>query len=102
MGLWRGLKGEHRGGGGVQKGGVIRFGFYSIQTGRNGSLESDLCGMAQDRIDLGVMKETNITSNIYTREFAGYWMVALDVTRGHHVGVALFYQELQHFSVETY
>ena len=58
--------------------------------------------MAQDSIDLGLMQETNFTSVIYTRESAGYWVVDLDVTGGHCRGVALFYQEFQHFAEEAY
>ena len=81
---------------------VIRFVCYSIQIGCSGSLESALCGMAQDSIYLGVVQETNITSGIYKREFVGYWVVALDVTGGHRRGAALFYQDLKHFAVEAY
>ena len=73
-----------------KKGVVIRFGYYSIQIGCSGSLDSALCGMSQDSIYLGVVQEKNITSGIYKREFVGYWVVALDVTRGHCRGVALF------------
>ena len=56
--------------------------------------------MAQANIDLGVLQKTNITERIYTRELAGYRVVASDVTIRHCRGVDIFYQELPHVAVE--
>ena len=47
-------------------GGVTKFGSYNIQNGRNGGLESALCGMAQANIDMGVLLETKLTNGVYT------------------------------------
>ena len=41
-------------------------------------MESALRGMAQANIDLGVFQETKCTDGIYTRESAGYCVVATD------------------------
>ena len=35
---------------------VIHLGSYNIQNGRNGGLESELCGMYQANIDLGILQ----------------------------------------------
>ena len=56
----------------------IKFGTYNIRNGRNGGLKSALRGMAQANIDLGVFQETKCTDGIYTRESAGYRVVATD------------------------
>ena len=56
----------------------IRFSTYNIRNGRNGGLESALPGMAQDNMDLGIFQETKCTDGIYTRESAGYSVVATD------------------------
>ena len=53
--------------------------------------ESALRGMAQANIDLGVFQETKCTEGIYTRESAGYRVVATDAPSRHRGGVALFY-----------
>ena len=54
----------------------IRFGTYNIRNGRNGGLESALRGMSQPNMDMGIFQETKCTDGIYTRESAGYRVVA--------------------------
>ena len=78
----------------------IRFGTYNIRNGRSGGLESALQGMAQASIDLGVFQETKCTYGIYTRESAGYRIVATDAPSRHRGVVALFYRPLPLFAVE--
>ena len=78
----------------------IKFGTYDIRNGRNGGLESALWGMAQANIDLGVFQETKCTDGIYTRELAGYRVVATDALSRHRGGVALFYRPSALFAVE--
>ena len=55
-------RGERRG---LEK--VVRFFIYNIRNGRNGGLKSALYGMAQGKVDVGVLHETKITDDIYTR-----------------------------------
>ena len=79
---------------------LIKFGAYNIRHGRNGGLESALRGMAHANIDLGVFQETKCTNGIYTRESAGYRVVATDTLSRHRGGVALFYKPSAQFAVE--
>ena len=78
----------------------IKFGTYNIRNGRNGGLESALRGMAQANIDLGVFQEKKCTDGIYTRELAGYRVVATDAPSRHRSEVALFYRPSALFAVE--
>ena len=54
---------------------TIRFGSYNIHNSRNGGLESELRGMYQADIDLGVFQDTKATVWIYARESGGYWFM---------------------------
>ena len=56
----------------------IRFGTYNIWNRRNGGLESALRGMAQANMDLVIFQEKKCTEGIYTRESAGYSVIATD------------------------
>ena len=79
----------------------IIFGTYNSRNGRNGGLESALWGMSQANMDLGIFQETNCTDGIYTRESAGYRVVATNALSRHRGGVALFYRPSPLFSVEA-
>ena len=79
----------------------IRSGTYNIRNGRNGGLELALRGMSQANMDLGIFQETKFTEGIYTRESAGYLVVATDVPSRHRGGVALFYRPSPLFAVEA-
>ena len=70
----------------------IIFGTYNIRNGRNGGLESELRGMSQDNMDLGIFQETKCKDGIFTRESDGYRVVATDALSQHRGGVALFYR----------
>ena len=70
----------------------IRFGTYNIRNGRNGGLESALRGMDQANMDLGIFQEKKCTNGIYTRESAGYSVVATDTPSRHRGEVAVFYR----------
>ena len=79
----------------------IRFGTYNISNGRNGGLESALREMSQANMDLGILQETKCTDEIYTRDSAGYRVVATDAPSRHRGGVALFYRLSPLFEVEA-
>ena len=64
-------------------------------------MESALRGMSQANMDLGIFQEKKCTDGIYTRESAGYRVVATDALIRHRGGVALFYRPLPLFEVET-
>ena len=79
----------------------IRFGTYNIRNRRNVGLESALRGMAQANTDLGIFQETKCTDEIYTRESAGYRVIATDAPSRHRGGMALFYMPSTLFEVEA-
>ena len=60
-----------------------------------------LRGMAQANKDLGIFQETKCTDGIYTRDLAGYSVVATDAPIQHHGGVAVFYRPSPLFAVEA-
>ena len=75
----------------------IRFGTYNICNGRNGGLESELRGMSQVNMDLGIFQETKITNNFFTCRSSEYSVVALDEPSRYHGGVVVFHHLAQHF-----
>ena len=52
-------------------------------------------------MDLGIFQETKYTDIIYTRESAGYSVVATDAPSRHCGGVAVFYRPSPLFVVEA-
>ena len=79
----------------------IRFGTYNIRNGRNRGLELALRRMSQANMDLDIFQETKLTDGIYTRELAGYSVVATDAPSRHRGRVAVFHWPSQHFVVEA-
>ena len=64
-------------------------------------MELALRGISQANMDLGIFQETKCTEGIYTRESAGYRVVATDTPSRHRSGVALFYRPWPLFKVEA-
>ena len=64
-------------------------------------MESALRGMSQANMNLGIFQETKCTDGIYTRESAGYRIVATDAPSRHRGGVVLFYRPSPLFEVEA-
>ena len=79
----------------------IIFGTYKIRNGRNGGLESEIRGMYQVNMDLGIFQETKVTDGIYIHGSAGYSVVATDAPGRHRGGVAVFHRLAPHFAVEA-
>ena len=52
-------------------------------------------------MELGIFQEMKCTDGIYTRESAGYHVVATDAPSRHRGGVALFYRPSPLFEVEA-
>ena len=57
--------------------------------------------MAQANMDLGIFQKTKCTEGIYTRESAGYRIVATDAPIQYRGGVALFYRPSPLFAAEA-
>ena len=64
-------------------------------------MDSALRGMSQANMDLGILQKIKCTDSIYTRESAGYRVVATDAPIRHRGGVALFYRPSPLFAVEA-
>ena len=69
----------------------IRVGTYNICNKKNGGLESELRGMSQANMDLGIFQDKKLTDGVYTRGLAGYSIVTTDTPSRHHGGVAILY-----------
>ena len=52
-------------------------------------------------MDLGFFQETKVKKGIYTQESSGYKVLASETLSAHKGGVAVFYQSVEHFSVEA-
>ena len=78
---------------------MIRFGTFNIRNRQNRGLELALCGMAQGRVNCGVIQETKLTEGFYMRESSGFWVIAMEAPSAHHGGVKIFYQEAEHFAI---
>ena len=61
----------------------IWFGSYNIKNGRNGGPESEIRGVSQDNLGLGILQETKITDGIYIQGLEGYSFVATDAQSQH-------------------
>ena len=79
----------------------IRFGTYNICNGQKGGLEAALWRMSQAIMDLGILEDTKLTDDIYTRGSAGNNVIALDAPNRHRGGIAIFYRSAPHFVVEA-
>ena len=51
-------------------------------------------------MDLGILKETNLTRVVRAQELLGYHIMALDAPILHYGNMLIFYIELLRFSVE--
>ena len=57
--------------------------------------------MSQANMDLGIFQGTKCTDGIYTRDLAGYRVIATDAPSRHRGGVALFYRPSPLFALEA-
>ena len=79
----------------------LRFGTWNIRNGRGEGLITALRAMSQMNIDFGVLTETKVTDNVYTRRTDAYQVIATNAASPHQGGVALFYRENNCFQVES-
>ena len=80
---------------------TIRFGLYNICNGQNGGLESTLRVMSQVNVDLGLFQETKGPGGVYTRDSVGYWVTTTEAPIPYCDGVAVFYREAEHVTLEA-
>ena len=79
----------------------IRVGTYNIWNGINGGVDSELRGVSQANMDLGIFQETKLSDGVYTRGSTGYSVIAVDAPIRHRGGVAVLYRTALHFVVEA-
>ena len=68
----------------------IRVGTYNIWNGINGGLDSELRGVSQANMDLGIFQEKKLSDGVYTRGSTRYSVIAVDAPIQHLGGVAVF------------
>ena len=78
----------------------MRFSTYNIRNRRNGGLEFDISELTKEKVDVVVMQETKLIDGVYTRESSGFWVMGTEALSAQHGGVAVFYHEAEHFSIE--
>jgi hypothetical protein len=81
---------------------VIRVATYNIRDGRNSNLEAALRACEQMRIDVGILTETRLSTDRYTRSAYGYTVFATQTTHTNQGGIALiFTNSSSYFHVES-
>ena len=68
---------------------------------QNGGINSNMRGMSHVNVDLGVFQEEKFTKGIYTKESGGYWATVSEAPIQHNGGVAMFYCNVKHFTLEA-
>jgi hypothetical protein len=63
---------------------IIKLATYNIQDGRNSNLEACLRACEQMRIDIGVLTETRLSTDRYTRSAYGYMIFATQTVVAQH------------------
>jgi len=81
--------------------GTISVATWNIRSGRNGGLEAAGRALRSANVDIAVLQETKLTRGIYTRQTAGYRIVATDAQSCAQGGVAVCWrEENERFEVE--
>ena len=81
---------------------VIRLCTYNIRDGRNGGLESTLPAMDEANVDVGVLQETKLPLNIYTRWSSGYHVITTAAPTQHQGGLTVIYRSSEQWQLEAY
>jgi hypothetical protein len=81
---------------------TINIATYNICNGRNSNLEAALRACEKMRIDVGVLTETRLSTDRYTRSAYGYTVFATQTTHVNQGGIALiFTNNSLYFQVES-
>ena len=80
---------------------MMRFEIYNIQNSRNGGIKSELRGMEQANLELGVFQYTKVMDNVYTQALEEYHVIASEVPNRHRGRVIILYWDVPHFQVEA-
>ncbi len=81
--------------------GTITIATWNILSGRNGGLEAEGRALNAANVDIAILQETKLTGRIYTRQTAGYSVLATNAPSDLQGGVSIFSREVhQHFDIE--
>jgi hypothetical protein len=81
---------------------TITISTYNIRDGRNSNLEAALRACEQMRVDVGILTETRLSTDRYTRSAYGYTVFATKTTHINQGGIALiFTNNSLYFQVEA-
>jgi exonuclease III len=80
---------------------VIRIATYNIRSARGGNLESVLRALNQMNVDLGLLCETKLSDERFTKFSSGYRVFASKAPSSHQGGVALIYRHSPFWQVES-
>jgi exonuclease III len=80
---------------------IIKLATYNIRDGRNSNLEAALRACEQMRIDVGVLTETRLSTDRYTRSAYGYTVFATQTAHTNQGGIALIFTNSLYFQVEA-
>ena len=71
---------------------VIHSGTYNIWNGRNGGLKSDIWGVSQSKLDLGLFQDTKVAYGVHIHASVGYRIFTTDAPSCHIGGMSVFYR----------
>ena len=80
---------------------VIQMASYNIRSVRGGGLESILWAFGHMDVDLGLLCETKLYDNKYTKFSSNYHVFASKASNSHSGGVALVYRQSHYWQVES-
>jgi exonuclease III len=79
----------------------IRIATYNIRNGRKGKLEGALRALEKMNIDIGILEETKITNDCYTKNCFGFEVIATEAESIFQGGIALVYRPSAYWTIET-
>jgi hypothetical protein len=81
---------------------TIKVATYNIRDGRNSNLEAALRACKQMRINIGVLTETRLSTDRYTRSAYGYTVFfATQTTHFNQGGIALIFTNSLYFQIKS-
>jgi exonuclease III len=79
----------------------IRIASYNIRSARGGNLESVLRALDQMNVDFGLLLETKLSDDRYTKFSSGYRVFATKAKNPFQGGVALVYRQSSYWQIES-
>jgi endonuclease/exonuclease/phosphatase family metal-dependent hydrolase len=79
----------------------INIATYNIRDGQNSNLEAALRACQKMRIDVGILTETRLGTDRYTRSASGYTVFATQTTHFNQGGIALIFTNSLYFQIKS-